>query len=72
MGSIDIWHGLWLVAAVIVIALIFWALLTTIRATDISLSEKIIWSVILLISPPIGLIVWSLVWFTRRRTRRAS
>jgi hypothetical protein len=72
MGSIDIWHLLWLVAAVVVIGLIIWALITTLRATDIMLIEKIIWSVILVISPPIGLIVWALVWFTRKRPRPAS
>jgi hypothetical protein len=34
-------------------------------------SEKIIWSAILLLVPGIGLIVWALLWFTRRWPRHS-
>ncbi|HET8927316.1 MAG TPA: hypothetical protein VFN24_05735 [Microbacterium sp.] len=71
MGTIDSWHLVGLLCAIVTIVLIAWALVTTLRATDIMLSEKIIWSVMLVVFPPIGLIVWALVWFTRRRVRRA-
>jgi len=50
-------------------ALSIWALTVTIRSDQLMTIEKVIWSLILILVPGIGLLVWALLWFTRRWPR---
>ncbi len=67
MGSFDPLHLIGAIVAVVIVALTVWALVVTLRATDLVASEKVIWSLILVLFPGIGLIVWALLRLTRRR-----
>jgi len=62
-------HLLILVAVLAMYALSIWALTVTIRSDQLMTIEKVIWSLILILVPGIGLLVWALLWFTRRWPR---
>ena len=62
-------HLLILVAVLAMYALSIWALIVTIRSDQLMTIEKVIWSLILILVPGIGLLVWALLWFTRRWPR---
>jgi uncharacterized membrane protein YjjP (DUF1212 family) len=59
-------HLVTLVVMGAIYALSIWALIVTIRSDQLMTSEKVIWSAILLLVPGVGLIVWLLLWLTRR------
>lgn len=60
-----------LLVVLAIYALSIWALVVTVRSDQLMTSEKIIWSAILLLVPVVGVIVWVLLWFTRRWPRHS-
>lgn len=64
-------HLIILLVVLAIYALSIGALVVTVRSDQLMTSEKIIWSAILLLVPGIGLIVWALLWFTRRWPRHS-
>lgn len=60
-----------LLVVLAIYALSIWALVVTVRSDQLMTSEKIIWSAILLLVPVVGVIVWALLWFTRRWPRHS-
>ena len=69
LSSTNAWHVIPFILALMLLVLIIWALATTLRSTTITAAEKVIWALILLVTPPFGLIVWALVWQNRRRIK---
>ncbi|WP_461513778.1 PLDc N-terminal domain-containing protein [Rathayibacter agropyri] len=72
VANTSYFHIIFLGLSVIVVAWSIWALAITVRKKRVSLYYKVVWGVVLLLFPGIGLIIWLGVrWWTRSK-RTAS
>ncbi|PPI56258.1 PLDc N-terminal domain-containing protein [Rathayibacter toxicus] len=67
-------HPIFFGLSVLILVLSIWALVVTARKESIPLYYKVVWGIVLLLFPGIGLIIWfGAQWWARsRRTALAS
>lgn len=65
MTAFSIWHLFIGLGALVFVVLLVVALVITIRDETLPTSDKVVWSLVLIIFPTVGLLIWAIYWSVR-------
>jgi uncharacterized membrane protein YjjP (DUF1212 family) len=66
LGSI---HLLILMLVLASIALVLWAIVTMTRDSTVPAIVTVLWALVMLLVPGLGIIAWAVWWYTRKHSR---
>ena len=70
MTTFSIWHLLIGLGALAFVVLLVIALVVTIRDETLPTSDKVVWSLVLIVFPTVGLLIWAIYWSVRSTRSR--
>ena len=70
MTTFSSWHLLIGLGALAFVVLLVIALVVTIRDETLPTSDKVVWSLVLIVFPTVGLLIWAIYWSVRSTRNR--
>jgi Na+/pantothenate symporter len=60
-------HLIVLAICVVLVVAVVWAVVTTLRDTSVRTADKVVWTIVLIVFPAIGLALWLIARIVKRR-----
>jgi len=72
MATLSSWHLLVGLGALVFLVLLVVAIIVTVRDQTLPTSDTVVWILVLVIFPTVGLLIWAIYWSVRSARRRAQ
>jgi len=70
MTTLSIWHLFIGLGALAFLVLLVVAIIVTVRDETLPISDTVVWIIVLVVFPTVGLLIWAIYWSVRSARRR--